>query len=158
MTLTYQPVDGGNRHIAAAMLADYSRELEPESFDEAEIVPWLNIMYDDAQAGKRIYWLAYADEQPVGFVVFMVKPGWFDPNRKIGVLAEFYIIPAVRGRGLGREMAEATFADMVARGASSLELGVLTSNTTALAFWQSLGLTIHHHELTMPLPQPEVNR
>jgi len=157
LPIQIEPINAANRDIAQQMLRDYSIELDPADYhgqSEAnfahEIAYWLNKMYDEAMAGERYYWLVFDERQPVGFVSFRMQQGWFDGS-KYGKLDELYIVPQARGRGAGRKLAEMAFAEMQRQGAGNVELGVLISNISGLAFWQSIGLKVNHQVLKMSL-------
>lgn len=49
------------------------------------------------------------------------------------------LLPAVRGRGVGRRLAEASIAAARERGAERIELEVFASNSHALALYEKLG-------------------
>ena len=49
------------------------------------------------------------------------------------------VLPAVRGRGVGRRLAEAAIAAARAKGAERIELEVFASNTRAIALYERLG-------------------
>jgi len=49
------------------------------------------------------------------------------------------VLPAVRGRGVGRRLAEAAIAAAKAQGAERIELEVFASNTRAIALYERLG-------------------
>ncbi len=49
------------------------------------------------------------------------------------------LLPAVRGRGVGRRLAEAAIAAAKERGAERIELEVFASNTRAIALYEKLG-------------------
>jgi RimJ/RimL family protein N-acetyltransferase len=49
------------------------------------------------------------------------------------------VLPAVRGRGVGRRLAEAAIAAAKAQGAERIELEVFASNTRAIALYEKLG-------------------
>jgi RimJ/RimL family protein N-acetyltransferase len=49
------------------------------------------------------------------------------------------LLPAVRGRGVGRRLAEAAIAAARERGAERIELEVLAKNTRAIALYERLG-------------------
>jgi RimJ/RimL family protein N-acetyltransferase len=51
------------------------------------------------------------------------------------------LLPAVRGRGIGRRLAEAGIAAAAARGAERIELEVFASNTVAIRLYERLGFT-----------------
>jgi ribosomal protein S18 acetylase RimI-like enzyme len=49
------------------------------------------------------------------------------------------VLPAVRGRGVGRRLAEAAIAAAKAQGAERIELEVFASNTRAITLYETLG-------------------
>ncbi len=49
------------------------------------------------------------------------------------------LLPTVRGRGVGRRLAEAAIAAAKAQGAERIELEVFASNTRAIALYEKLG-------------------
>jgi RimJ/RimL family protein N-acetyltransferase len=49
------------------------------------------------------------------------------------------LLPVVRGRGVGRRLAEAAIAAARAKGAERIELEVFASNTRAIALYERLG-------------------
>ena len=49
------------------------------------------------------------------------------------------LLPAVRGRGVGRRLAETAIAAAKAQGAERIELEVFASNTPAIALYEKLG-------------------
>lgn len=81
--------------------------------------------------------LAWWRGQAVGFIDFQLdKPGgsWcFHPGW--GCIRECYLLPAWRGRGLGRALAAHAERWMRAKGARSVYL----TADTAIPFWQALG-------------------
>ena len=49
------------------------------------------------------------------------------------------LLPAMRGRGIGRRLAEAAIAEAQARGAERIELEVFASNARAITLYERLG-------------------
>jgi ribosomal protein S18 acetylase RimI-like enzyme len=49
------------------------------------------------------------------------------------------VLPEVRGRGVGRRLAEAAIAAAKEQGAERIELEVFASNTRAIALYEKLG-------------------
>jgi ribosomal protein S18 acetylase RimI-like enzyme len=56
-------------------------------------------------------------------------------------LAELYVVPARRGRGLGRALMLAALATARERGADRIELGTSESDVAARALYESLGFS-----------------
>jgi ribosomal protein S18 acetylase RimI-like enzyme len=56
-------------------------------------------------------------------------------------LAELYVVPERRGRGLGRALLEAAIARARARGATHIELGTAETDLAARTLYESLGFS-----------------
>ena len=100
-------------------------------------------------------WLVMAfDDRPCGFCYSMVdkqdREGW-------GFIAEFYVQPANRRRGIGSQLYEKTEARLATSGVRQLWL---TSNGLAKPFWQAMGLQStgevesNGHEVMTKVMQP----
>ncbi|SDH83701.1 GNAT family N-acetyltransferase [Pseudomonas panipatensis] len=108
--------------LLTAMLPDYLRELGVGVSD----YPYLALYWVEAD---RYPYLLLADGRVAGFALVrnLDLPERFE-------MAEFYVIPALRRRGVGRSAVRALFA----RHPGEWALSVLASNPRALAFWLSL--------------------
>lgn len=58
-------------------------------------------------------------------------------------LAELYVRPGVRGRGLGRALLEAAMRHASGRGATYMDLATTNQDTAAMALYESLGFDRH---------------
>jgi ribosomal protein S18 acetylase RimI-like enzyme len=56
-------------------------------------------------------------------------------------LAELYVAPARRGRGLGRQLMEAALREASIRGADSMDIGVDEPDLAARRLYESLGFS-----------------
>jgi ribosomal protein S18 acetylase RimI-like enzyme len=56
-------------------------------------------------------------------------------------LQELYVVPGLRGRGIGRVLLEATLAAAREKGAASIDLGTEESDVAARALYESAGFT-----------------
>jgi ribosomal protein S18 acetylase RimI-like enzyme len=56
-------------------------------------------------------------------------------------LQELYVVPALRGRGIGRALLEATIATAREAGATGIDLNTGETDTVARALYESLGFT-----------------
>jgi ribosomal protein S18 acetylase RimI-like enzyme len=56
-------------------------------------------------------------------------------------LQELYVVPPLRGRGIGRALLEATMAASREAGASGIDLNTGTTDTAARALYESCGFT-----------------
>jgi ribosomal protein S18 acetylase RimI-like enzyme len=89
-----------------------------------------------ADEERRVFLLRPRDDGPaIGFLdlhLHQPEPG----VAHVGVLA---LVPAARGRGLGREVVEGLARSLVAAGFTALRCSVGDENPEALAFWERLG-------------------
>lgn len=90
--------------------------------------------------GQELLWIE-ADEVRAGFLLLRAFEDWPDTTQTVLDIAECYIAPAHRLRGIARAAIEALLARERARGTTLVEASVLWRNHAALAFWQSLGFT-----------------
>jgi GNAT superfamily N-acetyltransferase len=81
--------------------------------------------------GKAVGWAFAHDERGEVFVV--------EPERSHGFLAELFLLPQARGRGLGRALIEGCEAWARERGHRLLTVGVLSRNPTAIRAYEGAG-------------------
>ncbi len=77
---------------------------------------------------------------PDGLAVLRFRPGiWSDALECY--LAELYVVPDQRGRGLGRALMQAAIANARKRGADHMDLGTGEQDVVARALYESLGFS-----------------
>jgi ribosomal protein S18 acetylase RimI-like enzyme len=81
-----------------------------------------------------------AGDPPRGVAVLRFRPAIFAAALDC-YLAELYVEPPARGRGLGRAMMEAAIAHARARGADRIDLGTSEHDVAARALYESLGFS-----------------
>ncbi|HEV7585293.1 MAG TPA: GNAT family N-acetyltransferase [Solirubrobacteraceae bacterium] len=81
-----------------------------------------------------------AGEGPDGLAVLRFRPAIWSEALEC-YLAELYVVPARRGRGLGRALMLAALEAARARGADTIELGTSDSDVAARALYESLGFS-----------------
>jgi L-amino acid N-acyltransferase YncA len=115
--------------IAAGETYTYPQDMGPDDGRAAWMLaePWVVLV---AQEGDRILGTA--------------KYGPNLPGRGSHVAnASFIVDPAAGGRGVGRALAERVLADATAAGYRAMQFNaVVSTNTGAIALWQSLGFRI----------------
>jgi ribosomal protein S18 acetylase RimI-like enzyme len=79
-----------------------------------------------------------ACERPDGLVALRFRPSIWSEGLECYV-AELYVVPAHRGRGLGRALMEAAMDLARERGADHIDLGTGEADTAARALYESLG-------------------
>jgi ribosomal protein S18 acetylase RimI-like enzyme len=77
---------------------------------------------------------------PDGLAVLRFREAIWDEALEC-YLAELYVVPERRGRGLGRALMEAAIAHARSRGATHMELGTAESDLAARALYESLGFS-----------------
>jgi GNAT superfamily N-acetyltransferase len=114
-------------------LADYEHLLHACVADEALLCE--NLFGPDAVAQSLV---AEAEGQIVGYAIyfrtfstFLARPGLF--------LEDIYVMPAHRGRGLGKAMLVEICRIARRRGYGRVEWAVLKWNAPSIAFYRSLG-------------------
>jgi ribosomal protein S18 acetylase RimI-like enzyme len=77
---------------------------------------------------------------PDGLVVMRFAPSLYVEKLECYV-AELYVVPDKRGRGLGRELMEAALAEARRRDANYVHLGTSDDDVAARALYEKLGFT-----------------
>jgi ribosomal protein S18 acetylase RimI-like enzyme len=81
-----------------------------------------------------------AGEGPDGISLLRLRPSVWT-GRPEAYLQELYVVPALRGRGIGRALLEATMAAAREAGASGIDLATGETDTAARALYESCGFT-----------------
>jgi GNAT superfamily N-acetyltransferase len=86
---------------------------------------------------------AYADETPAGFALFFHTYSTFLGQRGL-YLEDLFVIPGMRGRGIGKRLLAELARIAVARRCGRLEWAVLDWNEPAIGFYKHLGAKSMH--------------
>jgi ribosomal protein S18 acetylase RimI-like enzyme len=81
-------------------------------------------------------WIAHRDQHPVGWVSTRL----FGDGR--GMIEQLAVAGAQRGLGLGRALLLHALADLHARGATTLTLGVQGANANAIRLYRTVGFEV----------------
>jgi ribosomal protein S18 acetylase RimI-like enzyme len=79
-----------------------------------------------------------AGEGPDGLSLFRFRPGIWSAGAET-YLQELYVVPELRGRGIGRALLEATIELARERGADGIDLNTGETDTAARALYESMG-------------------
>lgn len=85
--------------------------------------------------------VAEYDGEVVGYVlgnIIDLLPEIFEAERA-GFLADIYVVPGLRGQGIGRALVKALMAWFRGRGIEHVEWYVASENPDGIAFWESIG-------------------
>lgn len=81
-----------------------------------------------------------AGEGPDGLSLFRFRPALWSEGLET-YLQELYVVPALRGGGIGRALLERTIEYARERGADGIDLGTGETDTAARALYESMGFT-----------------
>jgi ribosomal protein S18 acetylase RimI-like enzyme len=111
-------------------------ELEQIAWEAAAARPAVLRLLGDGELGRVE--LAEVDGALIGYAV--ITWGYdLEFGGRDAYLTEFYLHPAARGRGLGKELLAAAEEAARAGGAKALHLGVLPENAVALRLYRGAG-------------------
>ena len=136
-------------------LVEFWKLLHRHQASVAVVVPGLDVLSESASAEivREMYrqWLTSADPfafiaedagRPVGFVVgFYDEPHFMWATGRVGHIDSFYVLPEMRGRGVGRLLMDAAYSEMRRAGASTVALEMVAGNEVARAFYERDGFT-----------------
>ena len=119
----------------ARLLHDFQMEYDEPS-------PGVEVLADryekQLQAGEVLVLLAGAG--PDGFAQLRFRP-WVYSDGLHSYLEELYVVPPLRGKGLGRALLKAAMETARSEGAEHMELGTSESDVEARALYESAGFT-----------------
>jgi ribosomal protein S18 acetylase RimI-like enzyme len=125
----------GDAPRVAQLLHDFQLEFEePSPGTEA-----LEGRYEEQIRNKDMIVLLVGDG-PDGFAQLRFRP-WVYSAGLHSYLEELYVVPRVRGNGLGRALLEAAIETARKEGAEQIELGTSETDTAARALYESAGFT-----------------
>lgn len=129
MSITIMPAQPSDRPIIANLIQLYL-------YDMTEFMPFPvgvdgRFEYDFFDRFWRFPYLIYEGNEIVGFAL-VIDECPLTGRKPCFFMAEFFILKAYRGRGLGRDALQT----ILPRHSGEWHLGVPTQNLAALAFWQ----------------------
>jgi len=119
------------------LLHDFNSEFDEPTPGPAALAERTRQLLD---AGDTVVLLA--GDGPDGLAVLRLRLGIWTEGLEC-YLAELYVVPARRGRGLGRALMEEAMDAARAEGATYMELGTGEDDVAARALYESLGFDNH---------------
>jgi ribosomal protein S18 acetylase RimI-like enzyme len=126
-----------------------------DAADVARLLHDFNTEYDDPTPGvpaltRRVGELLESDEitvllagnPPAGFALFRTRPSLWSTANDV-YLEELYVVPAQRGKGIGRALLNTAIEAARQAGADHFELTTGETDAEARALYESTGLTNH---------------
>ncbi|HEY3725575.1 MAG TPA: GNAT family N-acetyltransferase [Solirubrobacteraceae bacterium] len=117
------------------LLYDFNREYDDPTPDPEAMAARVRELI----AAEQITVLV-AGQPAVGVSVLRFRPALWSQALEC-YLAELYVVPGHRGRGIGRALMEASIELARAEGADHMDLGTGENDTAARALYESLGFT-----------------
>jgi len=125
----------GDSPQVARLLHDFQVEFE----EPTPGVEMLEERYGELIRNKEMIVLLVGDG-PDGFAQLRFRP-WVYSAGLHSYLEELYVVPGLRGNGLGRALLEAAMETARGEGAEQMELGTSESDTAARKLYESAGFT-----------------
>jgi ribosomal protein S18 acetylase RimI-like enzyme len=119
----------------ARLLYDFNTEYDEPTPDPPELA----VRIREVMGADTIVLLA--GDGPDGLAVLRFRLSLWSSGKEC-YLAELYVVPGLRGQGIGRALMEAAIEQARRRGARRLTLRVLGPNTRAQALYESLGFEV----------------
>jgi ribosomal protein S18 acetylase RimI-like enzyme len=117
------------------LLYDFNREFDEPTPAPAALAERLRQLLE---GGDTL--VVLGGEGPDGLAVLRFRAAIWSSGLECH-LAELYVAPASRGRGLGRALMEAALSEARLRGADSMDIGVDEPDLPARRLYESLGFT-----------------
>jgi ribosomal protein S18 acetylase RimI-like enzyme len=126
---------GDDATAVARLLHDFNREFDDPTPEVAVLAERVRELL---AGGDTLVLLAGGG--PDGVAVLRFRAALWSSGLEC-YLAELYVVPARRGRGLGRALMEAALREARARGADTMEIGVDEPDVAARRLYESLGFS-----------------
>jgi len=120
--------------MVARLLHDFNAEFEDETPGVEALTEYTRPLIE---SGEIVVLLA---NQADGISLWRLRPSpW--TGRPEAYLQELYVVPALRGRGIGRALLEATMDGAREAGATGIDLNTGETDAAARALYESAGFT-----------------
>jgi ribosomal protein S18 acetylase RimI-like enzyme len=126
---------GRDAHDAAQLLHDFNQEFDEPTPPVPTLARKLGDLIDRGDTTVLL-----AGEDPIGVAVLRLRDALWSEGRE-AYLAELYVRPSHRGRGIGRALMEAVLTECRRLGADTVEIGVDEPDVAARRLYESLGFS-----------------
>jgi ribosomal protein S18 acetylase RimI-like enzyme len=135
MTHRVRLADADDAAVIGRLLYDFNREFDEPTPEPSALAERLRQLIE---GGDTLVLLG--GDGPDGLAVLRLRAAIWSAGLEC-YLAELYVAPASRGRGLGRALMEAALSQARLRGADSMDIGVDEPDLAARRLYESLGFT-----------------
>ncbi len=119
----------------ARLLHDFNTEFGEPTPDVATLTSYSRRLLEDGEMTVLL-----AGGGPDGISLLRFRPSVWTGGLEAH-LQELYVVPSLRGRGIGRALLEATIGAAREAGASGIDLNTGETDTAARALYESMGFT-----------------
>lgn len=120
---------------AGRLLHDFNVEFDEPTPIVAEMARRIDTLMEEGEVTVLL-----AGEGPDGIAVLFYRPALFGKGL-VALLHELYVVPPIRGNGLGRALLETSVEIARKEGAISIELITGETDTAARGLYESTGFT-----------------
>jgi ribosomal protein S18 acetylase RimI-like enzyme len=121
--------------VVGRLLHDFNTEYDEPTPGPAALADRIAQLIDEGQTTVLL-----GGDGPDGLAVLRFRRSIWTPGLEC-YLAELYVIPDRRGRGLGRALMEAAMDEARRQGADYMDLGTSEDDVAARALYESLGFS-----------------
>ena len=138
----YRPEDAQQVEECFVELQDFLHRLEPNVLEGKAAKKYLDFMFARCAETSGKMFVAEVDNQVVGFVSLWVKvqsEALEEEPLEYAFVSDLVVLPAYRGRGLGRALLQKAEEHALLQGATTLKLEVLARNGVATKLYKNHG-------------------
>ena len=145
----YQPEDAQQVEECFVELQDSLHRLEPSVLEGKAAKKYFDFMFAYCAETSGKVFVAEVDNQIVGFISLWlkVKSELDEEPSEYAFISDLVVLPAYRGRGLGRALLQKAEEHARLQGATTLKLEVLAKNDVAIKLYQNYGF--HDHQILL---------
>jgi ribosomal protein S18 acetylase RimI-like enzyme len=137
-TPTVRPVGPGDLAAAGRLLDDFNTEFGEPTPGPGFLAGRLGELLDGGDTAVLV--AGDGTGGPDGLAVLRFRPAIWSGGLEC-YLAELYVVPDRRGRGIGRALVEAVLDEARQRGADTIDLGTDETDSVARHLYERLGFT-----------------
>lgn len=131
--------DIADAEAVGRLLYDFNREFDEPTPDPKQLAARVGYLLS---TGDTVVLLAGPGPGPDGLALLRFRPAIWSEALEC-YLAELYVVPSRRGRGLGRALMHAALEHASEHGADRMDLGTSEDDVAARALYESLGFSNH---------------
>lgn len=120
---------------AARLLHDFNHEYDEPAPPPEALAETLRRLFAEEEITVLL-----AGEGPDGLALLRFRPAIWSPGLEAH-LQELYVVPPLRGKGIGRALIEASIEGARERGADGLDLNTGETDTAARGLYESMGFS-----------------